>query len=479
MVTGKKSSPQEILMKICVLNGSPKGRDSVTMQYVRFLELAFPSHTFVIENVGQRIAAIEVHDEEFSRVIASVSSADAVLFATPVYYMLVPAQLKRFIELVFIRNASSAFSEKYAASLTTSIHFFDHTANAYLHAIAEDLGMNWAGSFMAKTDDLLLEKNQEALVLFAGDFFDTAIRKPALQRTYPPLTSDMPQYRPGPVPLPFDAGEKNVVILSDAAPGSNLEKMVTRAASCFGRAASIVSLDEADMKGGCLGCCRCAFDNSCVYTDGFRPFFEETVLSADILILAGSIRDRYLSAKFKQFFDRSFYRGHVPCMTGKQVGFLIEGPFSQCCTLREVLSVYPALQGANLAGIVTDEGPVSANTDARIDAFCDHSLRLLQSGYVAPAGFQVVGGHKIFRDEIWGSMRAVFRADHTYYREHGMYDFPQGDLARRIRTSLLSLFLSIPLVRKKAELQMRQHMIQPFARVFTKSPLLKQRAGKD
>ena len=46
-------------MKICVLNGSPKGRDSITMQYVRFLELAFPSHTFVIENVGQRIAALE------------------------------------------------------------------------------------------------------------------------------------------------------------------------------------------------------------------------------------------------------------------------------------------------------------------------------------------------------------------------------------------------------------------------------------
>jgi len=34
-------------MKICVLNGSPKGRDSVTLQYVRFLELAFPGHTFV------------------------------------------------------------------------------------------------------------------------------------------------------------------------------------------------------------------------------------------------------------------------------------------------------------------------------------------------------------------------------------------------------------------------------------------------
>lgn len=103
--------------------------------------------------------------------IASVSSADAVLFATPVYYILVPSQLKRFIELAFTRNASGAFADKYAASLTTSIHFFDHAATAYLRAIAEDLGMHWAGSFMAKTDDLLTLKGQEDLVLFAEDFF--------------------------------------------------------------------------------------------------------------------------------------------------------------------------------------------------------------------------------------------------------------------------------------------------------------------
>lgn len=466
-------------MKICVLNGSPKGRQSVTMQYVRFLELAFPGHTFVIEDVGQRIAALEAHEEDFSRVIASVTSADAVLFATPVYYMLVPSQLKRFIELVFMKNAASAFLGKYAASLTTSIHFFDHTANAYLHAISEDLGMTWAGSFPAQMEDLLHEKTQGDLILFAEDFFETVSRKPDLQRTYPRFSGDIPPYRPGPVPLPFDTGKKNVVILSDAAPGSNLEKMVTRAASCFGTSASIVPLDEAGMTGGCLGCCRCAFDNTCVYSDGFRPFFEETILSADIIIFAGPVKDRYLSAAFKRFFDRSFYRGHVPYLTGKQVGFLVSGPLSYCCTLREILSVFPAMQGANLAGIVTDESPVSVVIDARIDALCEHCLRLSHSGYIAPAGFPVVGGHKVFRDEIWGHMRAVFRADHAWYKKHGMYDFPQNNLSERISTLLLSLLLSIPRIRTKAGQEMKEHMIEPFARVFAESRILKQRTGKD
>jgi hypothetical protein len=55
-------------MKICVLNGSPKGHDSVTMQYVHFLELAFPDHTFIIEDVGQRIHTIETREAEFEKV---------------------------------------------------------------------------------------------------------------------------------------------------------------------------------------------------------------------------------------------------------------------------------------------------------------------------------------------------------------------------------------------------------------------------
>jgi multimeric flavodoxin WrbA len=460
-------------MNICVLNGSPKGRDSITMQYVRFLELAFPSHTFVIEDVGQRIGLIEADDEEFSHVIASVASADVVLFATPVYYMLVPAQLKRFIELVFIRNAATAFFGKYAASITTSIHFFDHTANAYLSAIAEDMEMSFAGSFMAKMDDLLEEKNQKNLLLFATDVFDTAIRKPAMQRRYAPLKNSEPPYRPGPIPLPFDAKGKKVVILTDAAPGSNLEKMVTRAASCFGREASIVSLDEVGMKGGCLGCCCCAFDNTCVYTDGFCLFFEKTLLAADIIIFAGTIRDRYLSSEFKQFFDRSFFRGHVPVMAGKQLGFLIQGPLSQCCTLGEILTSYPAMQGANLAGIVSDEAKDTHSTDTRIDALAEHSLRLSRSGYIAPGGFLAVGGHKIFRDEIWGGMRALFQADHAYYQKHGLYDFPQNDYVRRIRTSLLSLVLLFPSARKQARAEMKQHMIAPFEKVFTDSQVLK------
>ena len=463
-------------MKICVLNGSPKGRDSVTIQYVRFLELAFPEHTFLIEDVGQHIHAIETREAEFAGVIASVSSADAVIFATPVYYLLVPSQLKRFIELVFARNARSEFSGKYAASITTSIHYFDHTANAYLHAIAEDLGMSFTGSFSAKMDDLLAVPVQEQLFLFGSDFLAAATDKPCIQQRYPPVQFPTVHYTPGQAPVPFDSAGKKIVILSDAAGGSSLERMVTRAAACFGKDAAVYSVQDAGMKGGCLGCVRCAFDNTCVYTDRFCAFWSGQVLAADIVIFAGTVRDRYLSADIKQVLDRSFFLGHVPCMTGKQFGYLIEGPFTQLATLSEVLTAYPAMQGANLAGFVTDEGGDSATIDARIDALAERCLRLSRSGYVAPATFPVVAGHKLFRDEIWGGMRAVFKADHRHYKQDGLYDFPQNNYPNRIRTFLFSLFLSLPPVRNEAILNMKKHMIQPFGRVFNESPVLAREA---
>jgi len=457
-------------MKVCVLNGSPKGAESITVQYVKFLEAAFPAHTFVVEDIGQKIHAIETREGEFARITSLVSSADIVLFATPVYYLLVPAQFKRFIELVFSRNAAAAFDKKYAATLTTSIHFFDHTAHTYLTSVAEDLGMQALGSFSANMNDLLEEKNQEALVLFGKTLFEGAAAKPTIQRHSAPLvTRDLP-YRPGPIPLPQETGGKNVLILTDAAPGSNLEKMVQRAAAGFGRSASIVSLEEARMKGGCLGCCRCAFDNTCVYEDGYTGFMKKTVLTADIILFAGTVKDRYFSAAFKQFFDRSFFLGHVPSLAGKQVAVLAQGPYSSARPLPEVMAAYISVSGANFAGIVTDEEPEPV--DSRIDSLVATCIRLAASGYISAPQFPAIAGHKIFRDEIWGGMRAVFKADDRYYRSHGGYDFPQSQYIRRIRTAILSLALSIPAVQKEAKSSMKQHMIQPFEQVFVSSPVL-------
>lgn len=45
-------------MKVLVLNGSPKGKDSITLQASLFLKKRFPEHDYQILHVGQQIKSI-------------------------------------------------------------------------------------------------------------------------------------------------------------------------------------------------------------------------------------------------------------------------------------------------------------------------------------------------------------------------------------------------------------------------------------
>ena len=42
-------------MNILVLNGSPLGENSITLQTVLYLEALFPEHVFDLRHVGQKI----------------------------------------------------------------------------------------------------------------------------------------------------------------------------------------------------------------------------------------------------------------------------------------------------------------------------------------------------------------------------------------------------------------------------------------
>ena len=128
-------------MKIIVLNGSPKGPQSVTMQYVSYVAKRHPGHELRVFHVAQRVHGLEKDRRRFEAIIEEIRSADGVLWAFPLYFLLVSSQYKRFIELIWERNAVGAFAGRYAAALSTSINFYDHTAHAYIRGISEDLGI--------------------------------------------------------------------------------------------------------------------------------------------------------------------------------------------------------------------------------------------------------------------------------------------------------------------------------------------------
>jgi len=458
-------------MKITVLNGSPKGKTSVTMQYVHYIQKEFPQHELKIINISQRIKKIESDERAFQEILDEVQASDGVLWASPVYYFLVPSNYKRFIELVSERGAKEVFQDKYTAVLTTSIHFFDHTAHNYMHAVCDDLDMRYVGSFSADMADLRKVEERERLRLFAKDLIDTIGNQAPTSKSYRPLTGRDFDYIPGDARSKVDVGGKKVVIVTDAQERqANLIGMIERFKASFSGEIETINLRDLDIKGSCLGCIQCGYDNQCVYQgkDDYIDFYNTKLKTADILVWAGTIQDRYLSSKWKEFFDRSFFNGHAPSLMGKQIGFIISGPLSQIPNLRQIMEAYVEIQHANLAGIVTDEYGDSAKVDNLLQDLAENLGQYADSGYIRTPTFLGVGGRKLFRDEIWGRLRFPFRADYLLYKKLGVFDFPQKKYKMRIQIAIMSLLSKSPAFRKEVNKRMKDEMIKPLQKVLVR-----------
>jgi multimeric flavodoxin WrbA len=459
-------------MKIVVLNGSPKGDLSVTMQYVNFIQKKFPEHELKVLNIASQIKKIEKDEKVFQEMMDEVRSSDGVLWAFPLYYLLVPSQYKRFIELIWEERAAAVFRDKYTALLSTSIHFFDHTAHNYMNAICDDLDMKFLGSFSAAMYDLLSEKRREKWTLFASEFFEGIQNRIPTSRRFSPVLYRGLNFVPGPAGHKISTQGKKVLILSDLKdPQTNLGKMIEQFKNSFTDEVKVTNLHHVDMKGGCLGCIQCGYDYRCSYgnQDEYVQFYKDQVKNADILIMAGTIQDRYLSSRWKMFFDRSFFHTHTPSLTGKQVGFILSGPLRQIPNLRQILEAYTEWQQANLVDIVTDEEEDSKVLDARLQQLAERVIHLAEKNYIKPRTFLSVGGMKIFRDDVWGKLRFPFQADHRFYKKHHLYDFPQRDYKTRMINALLILLTKIPAMRKEIyRKRMKEEMVKPLQKILKK-----------
>jgi multimeric flavodoxin WrbA len=448
-------------MKIAVLAGSPKGETSVTMQYVRWLEKRYPDHQFEVVQAALRIVAFEKKGGAFEEAMETVRRADIVLWAFPLYVFSVCSQYKRFIELIDARGEADCFRGKYAASLSTSIHFFDHCAHNYVREVAEDLGQRFIGSFSPKMDDLLTAAGRAQLEAFAEELFAVAEAGLPCQRLSTPLPQ-RPTVKPEPVAERRTVSSKRTVVLVDY-PEGGAGAMARRFAAAVDGEVEIIDLESLGMKGGCLGCLRCASNNRCAYEDAdpFIGIYRTRIATADILVFAGTTVDRGLSARWKAFFDRAFFNTHQRSLSGKQFVFLVDGPLSALANQREILAAFSEWQGSSVAAMISNEATSSTELGELLDAAASRAALAAARGESAlrPATFLGVGGMKIFRDDIYGGLRTVFKGDYRAYRRGGLFDFPQKNPVKLFGLWFLYWITSIPSIQRFLDSNWPRNMI--------------------
>jgi len=440
-------------MRILVLNGSPKGDYSITLQTVRYWEKRYPSHSFEVLHVGARIKALE---KDFAPALEAFERADAVLFCYPVYTFIAPSQLHRFIELM--KEHQAPVAGKWATQLSTSKHFYDVTAHGYIEDNCRDLALNYVRGLSADMEDLTCEKGRAEAESFFEHFcwcVEQGISEPAFTQPsfYAPVVPT--------VPASVEKKEGDVVIVADLPEGdSRLHAMVERFRAILPMNSRVVNLREYPFRGGCLGCFNCAVDGTCIYKDGFDSFLREKIQTADAMIYAFEVKDHSMGALFKLYDDRQFCNGHRTVTVGMPVGYLISGNYSAERNLQAIVEGRAQVGANTLVGVATDE----IDPDGQIDRLCASLVYALEHRYTQPRNFYGVGGMKIFRDLIY-QMRGMMRADHKFYKAHGEYDFPQKKWAQSLAMYGVGAMLASPKIKAKMGNKMSEGMMMAHRKV--------------
>ena len=443
-----------LIMKIVVLNGSPKGDYSVTLQTVKFIEKLNKEHTFEYINVGHKIKAIE---KDITPVIKCMEEAELIIFAYPIYTFLAPYQLHRFIELLKDNNIS--LNDKYVTQVTTSKHFYDVTAHKYIEENCNDLGMKYIRGLSADMEDLLSVNGQDDAKKFF-EFVCHSIANDIYEPTYQ-LYSDYKAVN-------LVAGEinnnksVNVVILTNCEDDDiALKTMIEHFSNISSFNTRVINLTKYAFKGGCLGCLNCATDGNCVYKDGFQDLLRNEIQSGDAIVHAFTIKDHSMGASYKLYDDRQFCNGHRSVTMGMPVGYIVNGNYSAEKNLQTVIEGRANVGGNFMCGVATNE----IDPDNAIRQLEKNLRFALDNKYAPPSNFYGVGGMKIFRDLIY-QMKGMMKADHKFFKAHGQYDFPHKKKGTMLLMYFAGAAMSNPKIKAKMGNMMNEGMLMPYKKIL-------------
>ena len=443
-------------MNILVINGSPKGKNSITLQSMLYLEKKNIDHHFEFLHIGPIIRKLE---KDFSEAKKMLEKAELIIFSYPVYTFLAPYQMHRFIELVYDNDVN--VKDKWATQITTSKHFYDITAHRFMNENMLDFGLKVLPGLSQDMEDLLKERGRKELLdwmkmtefrIEMGIFRARKERAIEVQRKYEAKLDNIPK-----------TGKKKISIVTNVEDNdSSLQNMIEDFRRSIPYEATVFNIGKFPFSGGCLGCFGCAITGKCVYKDGFDDFLRNEIQKADSIIYAFTIENHYTHSSFKIYDDRQFCNGHRTVTEGMPIGYIISGDYEREYNLQTLIESRSEVGGNFLTHIAYDYNDDACNELSKLSSIMKYAM---DNKCTRPKNFYGVGGMKIFRDLIY-IMQGLMKEDHKYYKKHHIYDFPQKQKIKMLQMKLVGALISIPSMQKKMKDKMNEYILMPYKKVI-------------
>jgi multimeric flavodoxin WrbA len=455
------------VIKILVVNGSPKGEHSLTLQHSLYMLGQEKNVEYKVLQAGEALSKIEFEESWLESAMGDIEWSDAIIWNTPVYTMLVPWQLIRLFQLIKAAGRNSIFEGKYATSMMTCFHYYDQLAEDWLRGTSEDLGMYYIEGRTADNLDMLNKTHRSSMRFFMDDFVSSCRNRYPVERKFMPLPeTKSPIFSPGQMTVPQAANPdleepklRTVLLTDEIHKDGNLSRMLDVFMDAYPHTIEVIDINDFPYEAGCHGCLKCELVGECDRKDGFQEFYLNLVNTCDVLVFGMNIEDRYLKPIWKLFLDRTFSNGHRTSMMGKHTAYLVAGPLRSLPNVRQFLEGKDNVGRENAMFIIGDEYEDSLYLENLLRNSAKRLSQAALAKYQKSINFLGVGGIKIFRDLIY-SMRGVVGDDHRFYKKNGLYDFPQRDLRKQLFNLIMGMAFKLKTVRMQAFERMPEMYIQ-------------------
>lgn len=453
---------RNVLMKIIVLNGSPKGVLSLTFKAVEYaIKYSNIEIEFEVFNVSQRIKVIDKLETEITKIKDRIRQCDGVIWCTPVYYHSVPAQLIRFIEILYNdKNAVSILNNKTTTLITTSIHIGDNFAHDYMHSVCDELKMNYVPGFATSYFELESSENRISLTKFIRQFaISIEKRIPFEQR----IRVNLKEYNRDLGSIePSASMAKKLIIIDSSNTNDSLQQMINLTVDKLGASENdILDLNNITIHGGCLHCLSCLDNRQCFYKDDLNKIYREKVLKADILILAFKVSSKSVSYRIKCFIDRFFVVGFIPVLAGKLTGIIVSGDYQSNIDLQNSLAHTFQTLGAPLTGAVSDEYEDRSHVNALIDSLCFRINWSHHNNFTPSINFLGFGS-SLFHDHFISSQRLLYWNDYMYFQKKYKNPFHHDSKFTTLGIFLLGLLCHSKYLNRKIQKKFKSIFVRNY-----------------